>query len=106
MRAGDLRRRVTIQQKSVTRDTYGAEVISWTDVATVWASVEDLSGRELYDAERITTEVTTRIRIRYRAGITTDMRAVYGARVFNIRAVLDTEGRKRELQLLVAEVTA
>ena len=105
MRAGDLRRRVTIQQKSVTRDTYGAEVVSWTDVATVWASVEDLSGRELYDAERITTEVTTRIRMRYRAGITTDMRAVYGARTFNIRAVLDPEGRKRELQLLVAEVT-
>ena len=76
MKAGRLNRRVTIQQKSVARDALGAEVITWVDVATVWAEVSPYSGREFVALRQAQDEITTRITIRYRPGITPAMRVV------------------------------
>ncbi len=104
MRAGDLRHRVTIQQKSVTRDTYGAEVVSWTDVVTVWAEITDLSGREYFDAQKVNAEVNTKVRIRHRTDLVPTMRVVEGSRTLEVLAVIDTDGRKRETVLMCKEV--
>lgn len=103
MRAGTLRQRVTIQDKSVVRDTYGAETITWTEVATVWAAVEPLQGREYLEARQTTAEVSTRIRIRYRSGITPEMRVEFGTRVYEILAVIDVKELDREIHLMSRE---
>ena len=103
MNIGSLRHRVTIQQYGITRDDFGAEVPDWMPLATVWASVEDLAGKEYFAAQQVNAEVSTRIRIRYRGDIKPQMRVVYGARVLDIQAVLDPEGRRRELQLMCKE---
>ena len=42
--AGDLRERVTIQQRGVSLDSIGENTAAWTDVATVWANAEPLRG--------------------------------------------------------------
>jgi len=98
---GRYRHRVTLQARTVTRSATGAEVVTWVDIATVWASVEDLRGQEFLAAQKESTEVTTRIRLRqYRAGLRADMRAVLGSRTFDILAVLDPTGRRRELELM------
>jgi len=104
VRAGELRHRVTIQQKSVVRDTYGEEDVTWTDVATVWGSVEPLQGREFIEAKQTQAEITTRIRIRYRSGISPEMRAVWDGHTYDLEAVIDVGGRKRELHLMCTEV--
>ena len=39
MQAGRLRHRITVQKKSVTRDGFGAEVISWTKHVDAWGSI-------------------------------------------------------------------
>lgn len=105
IRAGDLRHRVTIQQATVTRNEFGEPVETWQDLATVWAEVVDLSGREFIEARQApASEVTTRVRIRYRAGIEPTMRVLHGARVLEIVAVLEPEGRRRELHLMCREV--
>lgn len=107
MRAGLLDQRVTIQQKSITRDAYGAEVITWTDVATVWMMAETLSGREYIAMRQAQSDVTTRFRCRYRAGITTAMRLLWRSQPFNITEVIDRNGRKAELEILAfAETVA
>jgi len=103
IRAGELRHRVTIQQKSVTRNTLGEEVVTWQDVATVWADVQPLSGKEYFDAQQVNAEVTVRIRIRYRTGVKPEMRVVFGSRVFDIQAVINVDGRNQELQLMCKE---
>jgi head-tail adaptor len=36
---GELTERVTLQSRSVAKDAYGQDTITWTDVATVWARV-------------------------------------------------------------------
>ena len=104
MRAGDLRHRVTIQRLVGTRDSYGEVQGSWTDVATVWAAVEPLRGREFLEAQMAQAAATIRVRIRYRADLTPEMRVVYGSQLLNIRAVIDVEGRHRELWLMCEEI--
>lgn len=105
MRAGELRHRITIQQLIETRNELG-EIIeqSWQDFATVWAAVEPLNGREYFNSQQINAEITTRIRIRYRAGIKPNMRVVYGERIFDIQSVIDIEERHAEMHLMCKEV--
>lgn len=107
MNAGKLRHRITIQQQQEsTKDSYGALVESWLDVAaSIWASVEPLSGREFYAAQQVNSETTTRITIRYRSGVISKMRAVYGERIYDILSVIDPEERHIEMQLMCKELT-
>jgi SPP1 family predicted phage head-tail adaptor len=104
MEAGRLRHRVTIKSKSVTRDTFGGETVSWTTTATVWAAVEPLTGREWLEGKQAAADVTTRIRMRYRSGISPEMQAVYGAHTYDILAVIQPEENRREIQLMCREV--
>ena len=46
MDIGKLDKRITLQSRSATLDSYGQEIDSWTDVATVWANVKPVGGRE------------------------------------------------------------
>jgi SPP1 family predicted phage head-tail adaptor len=95
---------VTFQEKTVIRNDFNEEVITWTDVCTVWGSVEDLSGREFLESRREGAEVTTRIRIRHRSDIVEEMRAVHGSRTFDVEAVLEPTGRSRELVVMAREL--
>lgn len=101
---GRLRHRVTLQQQSSTQDGYGEQVNSWSDLKTVWASVEPLKGRELYAAQQVKTEITTRIKMRYRAGVVSKMRVVYGSKTYDILSVIDAEERHIELHLMCMEL--
>lgn len=104
MRAGMLRHRVEIQRRAEALDGYGQDTEAWLPVATVWAAIESLRGRELEAAATRLAEVSHKIRIRYRDGIWPEMRVVYGGRVFDIQAVLDPDDRRRELHLYAREV--
>lgn len=108
MRAGRLRRFVTIQQKatgSPAQDTLGQPNESWVTFAQVYAGVEPLRGTEFFEAEQRQVQVDTRVVIRYRAGVTERMRVVDGADVYNIQAVIDTETRHVEMQLMCVKGT-
>lgn len=106
MRAGRLRERVTIQQETIIRDSFGAEVPSWVDVATVWASVLPGSSGERYIATVAMTqaEISHTVRIRYRAGLGPKLRLGWSARILDILSVVDPTGRQAELVLLCSEV--
>ncbi len=64
MRAGRLRDRVTLQQKSVTRDAYGGEVVTWNTVATVYAELEPWHMKERLTLRRQNGEAVIGIRVR------------------------------------------
>lgn len=101
MLAGTLRRRITFQSRTTTRDTFGAEQETWNNVATVWGDVQDLRGSKFLAAEQYEAQVTTMIIIRYRTDITPAMRAVVSDenRTFDVQSIRDEEGRHRELVL-------
>lgn len=106
MNPGDFRRKIIIQEPSESKDAEGIVTVTWVDLATVWAAVEPLRGRELFSAQAVTAEPITKIRIRYRSGVRPSMRVVYGTRIFDIQSVVDTGDRHRELQLMCREVTS
>jgi SPP1 family predicted phage head-tail adaptor len=101
--ASDLNRRITIQQKQTVVDPEGIPTETWTPVCTVWAAREPLAARarEYFSAAAINAEMTVRYRIRYRQGITPDMRVVDEGRIYNITTVLDdVDGKRRETHLM------
>lgn len=102
MTAGQLRERITIQQAVETPDGGGGSSVVWTDLATLWAEVRPLSGRERLQAQQIEASVDYRVTIRYRSDVDAGMRVVWGALTMNIRAVYN-EDRKRKYLTLDAE---
>lgn len=104
MDAGDLRHRVTLQRKVQVRDSEGGVVTDWEDVATVWAKIAPLSAREFTAAAAVQSKVVARITIRFRDGVVASMRAVHGAKLYNIEGVLpDQESGLEYLTLPVSE---
>lgn len=86
LEAGRLRHRVRIEQYIDLLDTSG-EVIqdpetgevsrAWVVVATVWAAIEPVSGREFIQSRAIQAEIVARIVIRQRDGLDAAMRLVH-----------------------------
>lgn len=81
--AGKLRHQVRIERPVVGRDENGGTVTTWDLVAAVWAAIEPLSVREFIAAQSTQSFITARITIRYRDGLTADMRILHGAKVYN-----------------------
>lgn len=104
LEAGSLNLRITIETPTVTRDTYGSEILTWSTLATVWASKQHKTSREFYVAQKINSEVTDLFIIRYRAGITTKMRVNYDGRYYDILGADDPDGRRVGIQLLCKAV--
>ncbi|WP_335342482.1 phage head closure protein [Polycladomyces zharkentensis] len=97
---------MTLQKKTVIKDSEGLVTEIWTDIATVWAAVEPLRGREYFEAAAINAENTVRIRMRYKAGVKPDMRVIYSGRIFNITSVIDIDERHQEMHLMCRELMA
>ncbi len=109
VRIGELRHRLSIQAERAASDGGGGLTDPWADpvtVATVWGKIEPLTGGERLHALQIQDRLSHRIVIRHRSGITAAMRVVFGARAFNIRAVIDADERGRFLELLCDEGVA
>jgi SPP1 family predicted phage head-tail adaptor len=104
MNPGLLRHTVTIQQRAAGTDASGAANGDWTDFATVHAAIWPLRGKELYAAQQYVSQVDSRIRIRYHAGITPQMRVVWQGRIFEIVYVVDPELRHITLDLMCREI--
>lgn len=91
-----LRHQVTIQVKQPS----GA----WIDFATVWAAIEPVSAKENIDRSDVEQSITHKIKIRYREGVISTMRVVYGGQLFSIESVVDPTERKLELELICEEL--
>lgn len=94
MRAGGLRWLVTIEQRNDSTNGNGNTVTTWIPFASdVPAAITPLSARELLAAAATQSEVTTRIVIRYMAGITPSMRIRRqdDGRVYNIAAPVEDD---------------
>lgn len=104
MQAGRLDQRITIKQKVATQDTFGGETATWTDVCSVWAQVQPITGREYLQGKQLQEEQTARIRIRHRNGIVPAMRVHLGTRVFDIIDVQNIDTAGKELVLMCREL--
>ena len=83
--------------------SHGATITKWKSIATVWAEVKPLSGREYFSAQQVQSEITTQIWLRHLDGIKPSMRVKFGKRFLEIVAVLNTQERNVSLQLMCKE---
>ncbi len=105
MRAGLLRNSVVIKSPSRATGADGKVTVTWTTtVATVWASIEPLTGKEFMESQQMKNTVTHRIRIRHLAGVVPTYRVEFDSRVFNIEYVLNADERNIEMELMCKEV--
>lgn len=97
MRAGGLRHRITIQERS------GAE---WVYFASAWAAKEQVSGQEQFEQSNqlLQDQELIRFRIRYRSNLTHRMRVIWDGRAFDIQRVEEMDNHRREMGLLCLEV--
>lgn len=84
MRAGRLRHRVAIQQKSQAATLHLEMEDTWTTTATVWAQVNPKSSNEGLEADRTMARATHEITMRTRTIPTANMRLLFGSRVFYV----------------------
>ena len=106
MKAGSLNKRIKISSLvtgSPAVDTLGQPNTSWVEVDTVWGAIEPLSGREFWAQQQVQSEITVRVRIRYRNDITPSMKAEYAGKTYMIKNVIDFQEEHRELQLMCTE---
>lgn len=104
MNAGKLRHRVTIRKPVETQNDYGEAEVRWQDVATVWAMISPLRGREYFAAKQAVSEIEARIVIRFMEGITAKMKIVHGSNEYEIETIINVMEANRELQLMCKRV--
>lgn len=103
---GNMKHRITIKSLATTQDSYGEQAETYTDVCTVWASVEPLIGKEYFAAEQLNSEVSIKIRIRYRNDINDKMVVFYGTRkLLIVSPPIDFLEQHKELILMCKELS-
>jgi len=103
MKISDMRHRVTFQEEQKTPDGYKGSTAKWVYVVEVWASVEPISGGERFFAQQIKSDVTHKVKIRYRTGINEAMRILHRDRIFSIESIIDVEERQKFIELRCIE---
>ena len=100
MNPGQLDQRVEISRFTSEPDEIGQMIETWATLATVWAAVEPQAGREFVAGGAAQSELTTRIRLRYRPGLTSGDRVTHDGRVYDVQSVIDYRSAKREIVLM------
>lgn len=98
MRAGGFDRKITIQQRAVTRDADGGEKESWADFTTAWATVTGYSrkkGNEYFANDREAGESIITFTIRWIAGVNLQMRILHDDGLYyDISGIVEITRRK------------
>lgn len=102
---GQYRTKLIYQEQVSIADEYGDAVDVWEDVATVWARLKPLSGREAYFAQQVQAETTHEVLCRYRPGVKPTGRFVVAgtSRNLGILSIADTESMRIELRIMCVE---
>ncbi len=105
MKAGQLDQRVTVERLQGGFDELGQPLPdTWAPLFTCWAAVEPLTGREFIAAQAAVREITARVKMRYRPGVTAADRIVHDGTTYSVTSVADVHSSRRELHLMCKAV--
>ena len=105
VRRGELNRRLSLLQKTTTRDVYGAEIATWSVVAEVWAKVTPVFAQERNAAPQTMPVEQATVLINWRTDITAAWRIRYRSKDWQITGIAPI-GRDEALQLTMQIVEA
>lgn len=107
--AGELRHRITIEQRTSAVGSRGQSTEVWEELDKRWARVSDLSGRELEQARQVVATATHRVEMRgpRTYTLTTKHRIKFGSLTFNIGSIgFDERDYNRDDLIVLCERTA
>ena len=100
---GELDRRITfIKTDAEVENDFGELENTEEELATVWAKVLEIKGRERYKNNKINAELDYEIICRYRADIDQTMEIEYKGRKLEILSVVEL-GRRKYLEIIASE---
>lgn len=113
MQAGNLRKRVKLQQRTATVDApFGQQTLGWIDIQTIWADIEAVSGAQLARSQSIYNMTSHHVTVRFQQ-LFTDMKRVGSYRIvyttagttryFDIGGSMNEAERNRMVTLLCSE---
>lgn len=106
MQTGKRNHLVKLQTAAGNNDSIGERSTVWSDVKSVWASIEPLSINARFLAAQVQSTSTHKLTILYDsaiASINSTWRVKFGTRVFLIDGVLNTAEGNKELVLVCTE---
>ncbi|MER2537641.1 MAG: phage head closure protein [Azonexus sp.] len=98
---GDMKKRVTIQQRTTIQDgSFGSQLSTWTDIATVWCAIAGLSMKEHMSAAAFSSEVTFKLTLRHQSflddpRLVASFRGLYNGRIFCFHGAINEFERGR-----------
>ena len=102
--SGQLDRRIAIQSFTESTDDFGEVILSFTNLANVWAKVVEKSGNEGEDGNQMVATQKVDFFIRYRSDINEQMRIVYNNKTYKIHAIQSADAREA-FQMIRCEYT-
>lgn len=99
---GTLRDRVQLQRKDSAPEADGGHAVTFVPLATVWARVYALSGRETRHADGKSATISHTVVLRYRTDLAPGDRIIYRGRPLEIVSAEDLNGRRAYLSCTCA----
>lgn len=101
---GALRHRLVVQRATKTQDSYGQDVVEWTDLMTIYAQVRAMTGNEMEAARQTAAEARFKIRSWYPpVTIRREDRIIWDQRTLDVLDAEDPTGVGREIVILAKE---
>lgn len=103
-------KKIFFQDKTSVSDGMGGFTETWSDYITHYSEIRPLTGKEIIESGKLQHDLTHRLFMRYREGITPDMRIRYydycagSDRYFEIVSLLNKFEADKELEILATEI--
>lgn len=98
---GEMRTRITLQNRTMAVDAGGFRSPAWADVATVWSKWVNVHGAEVWTAEAVQASQPATVTIRYRAGVEPTWCVLKDGTRYEIVSVDDIQERHEYIELKV-----
>ena len=79
---------IEIQRRSGEVDSAGQQREDWRTVRREWATIDQISGREYFNASGERATITNRIRVPFGAGVRARDRIVYEDTTYDVKSVI------------------
>jgi SPP1 family predicted phage head-tail adaptor len=107
MNIGKLNQRLTILEQLELTDARGLTKVDWQAVKTVWAGVNNLYGKEYWEAKSYKAESTLEVVIRFSAfpNLHTHHKIKYRGKLYNVTHVDNLQYANKVLKVKMMEAT-
>jgi len=107
MNTGKLRSRVVLQKPVDVKNPDGSVTQGrQTYASNVSAEVKSLSVTQLINARQLFSDVSSKVRIRYRTGVSPNDWVLSGKRILGVKGILDPDNKNIYLDLMCEELSS